>query len=378
MKILSIVSSILGDTATSRRIWNIARLLRSVGHEVHVVQYVRRSTWERWGGNRFDFSDVSRSVVFVSGYTVHLRHLKELCKDDYDLVYGNAHTGTFLSLLGKLKGVPLIFDMHGGLVEEFLLANDSNLISKTSFKFFLNRFINIMNIRFSDKIVCVSKKMIQRLHEQKGVPPEKMAYVTNGVDLEFFKSVDDEKVREMKEQLGIKDKRVFGYIGGLQRWQGIENFVEAARKTNNEKFAFLIVGGNRKQIEKENNIIFVPRVPHTQVRLYYSISDILVLPRPSHPATEIAAPTKFAEYVAMNKPVLVTDVGDAADLVMRYDCGIVVKNNTVKSLIKGIEEFRGKSERELKEMGKNARKMAENEFNWNKIKNNLRKVIKST
>lgn len=377
MKILSIVSSILGDTATSRRIWNIARLLRSVGHEVHLVQYVRRSTWERWGGNRFDFGDVSRSVVFVPGYTVHLRHLKELCKDDYDLVYGNAHKGTFLSLLGKLKGVPLIFDMHGGLVEEFLLANDSNLISKASFEFFLNSFITIMNIRFSDKIVCVSKKMIKYLHAQKGVPPEKMAYVTNGVDLEFLKPVDDEKVREMREQLGVEDKLVFGYIGGLQKWQGVEYFIEAANKTNNRKVAFLIVGGNRKQIRKENNIIFVPRVPHTQVPLYYSTSDVLVLPRQSHSATEIAAPTKFAEYVSMNKPVLVTDVGDAAGLIMKYDCGIVVMNNSVKSLMKGIEEFRGKSEMELKEMGRNARKLAGNEFDWNKIKNNLCKVIKS-
>jgi len=373
VKILSVVSSILSDTATNMRIRNIARLLCSLGHEVHLVQYIRK----RWDGNRFNLTGVSHSVVFVSMYTAHLRHLRELCKDDYDLVYGNTHEGTFLSLLAKTKRVPLIFDMHGGLVEEFLLANDLNFNPKIAFNFFLSKFIDIMNVRFSDKIVCVSKKMIKYLHEQKGVLQEKLAYITNGVDLEFFKPADDEKVRRAREHLGIEDKLVFGYIGGFQKWQGAENFKEAARKTNNRKVAFLIVGGNKEQIEKKNNIIFIPRVPHTQVSLYYSMSDVLVLPRPGHPATEIAAPTKFAEYVAMNKPVLVTNVGDAADLTMRYNCGIVVKDNAVKSLIKGIQEFRGKSEKELNEMGRNSRRLAENEFDWSKVKDNLRKLIQS-
>lgn len=376
MKIFSIAPSILGDTAMSKRIFNIARLLSSLGHEVHLVQYTRKSIWDRGNENYYDFYDDLHNVFLDLSYTTHLRHLEELCRDKYDLVYGNTHGGTFLSLLGKLKETPLIFDMHGGIVEEFLLENDARW-GKISFNFLKNTFIDIMNIRFSDKIVCVSKKMINYLNEEKGVPQEKMAYITNGVDLEFFKPSDEGKVSEIREQLGLEDRLVFGYIGGLAKLQGLENFIEAARKTNNRKIAFLIVGGDKKHIVKENNIIFVPRVTRTQVPLYYSVSDILVLPRPSHPATEIAAPTKFAEYVAMNKPVLVTNVGDAAYLVRKYGCGIVVKNNAIKSLLKGIEDFRSKTEMELNEMGRNSRKLAENEFDWNNIKDNLDKLIKS-
>lgn len=376
MKILNVMSSIINDSASHRRIFDINRLLSSLGHEVHLVQYTRKSTWDRCNGNYYDFNDVFHDMVFISSYNVHLRHLKELCGDKYDLVYGNMHAGTFLSLLGKLKVTPLLFDMHGKIVEEFLLINDArnckillNILQKT--------FIDIMNIRFSDKIICGSKKMIKYLNDEKGVPHDKMAYITNGVDLDFLKPSCDEKVREMREQLGLEDRLVFGYIGGFQKWQGLENFVEAARKTNNREIAFLIVGGNNKQIVRENNIIYVPRVNHIQVPLYYSLSDILVLPRPSHPATEIAAPLKFSEYVAMKRPVLVTNVGDAADLVRKYGCGIVVKNNSIKILLKGIEAFKSKTEMELNEMGRNSRKLAENEFDWNNIKDNLDNLIKS-
>lgn len=376
MKILNIVPCILGDNAHSKRIWNIDRILKSLGHTVHTVQYTRNSSWDRGKLNYYDYKDGFHNVILNLSYTTHLRHLKELCRDKYDLVYGNMALGTFLSLLGKLKKTPLIFDMHGDIKQEYLIENNARW-SKISFKFLIYYFIEIMNMRFSDKIVCVSKMMIKYLNEEKGIPQENMAYITNGIDLEFFKSFDDGKVSEMREQLGLENKLVFGYIGGLQKWQGLENFIEAARKNNNKKIAFLIVGINKKQIVKEKNIIYVPRITRTQVPLYYSISDILVLPRPSHSATEIAAPTKFAEYVAMKKPVLVTNVGDAANLVRRYGCGLVVKNNSIKSLLKGIEVFRSKTERELNEMGRNSRKLAAKEFDWNNIKDNLDKVIKS-
>jgi len=307
MKILSIVPRILGDNAFSKRIWNIARIFNSLGHEVHLVQFTRKSSWDRRNGNYYKFNDGIHDVILNLSYTTHLRHLKELCRDKYDLVYGNTHTGTFLSLLLKLRRTHLISDMHGDPTEEFLLRNNARW-PRISFKFLIHNFIDIMNRRFSDKIVCVSKKMIKYLNEEKGVSQEKMVYVTNGVNLEFFKPSDAGNVSELRERFGLEDRLVFGYIGGIQKYQGLENFIDVARRTSNRKIAFLIVGGNNKQIVKENNIIFVPRVTRTQVPLYYSVSDILVLPRSSHPATEVAAPTKFAEYVAMNKPVLVTNV----------------------------------------------------------------------
>jgi glycosyltransferase involved in cell wall biosynthesis len=215
--------------------------------------------------------------------------------------------------------------------------------------------------------------MIEYLHDQKNIPLEKMAYVTNGVDLEFFKPIKDEKVENMRNELGLEDKFVFGYIGNFQKWQGVENFIEAARKIADSEIAFLIVGGEEKS--KENNIVFIPKVLRSQIPDYYSICDVLVLPRPSHPATEIAAPTKFAEYTAMGKPILTTNVGDAAEFVKEYKCGIVIEDNKVESLTKGINEFKSKSTDELKKMEKNSRTLSENEFDWEKVGNNLMDAI---
>ena len=370
MKILSVCISVPGESAGWWRASNIVKILRAKGHEVDVVYYVKKASYEKLENKERYEQD---SFVVTSIPMVHITHLKKLVKGNYDLVYGNAHGGAFCSLLGRLTKTPLIFDMHGGLVEEFSLMNRAN--TTTIEGLFLNKFIEFMNLKFSNKIICVSHKMIEYLHGQRSIPLEKMVYVTNGIDSEFLKPVNDEKVENMRNKLGIEDKLVFGYIGNFQKWQGVENFIEAAKKNNDKNIAFLIVGGEKESIE--NNLIFIPKVSRVQIPDYYLICDVLVLPRPSHPATEIAAPTKFAEYAAMGKPILTTNVGDAADFVREYNCGIVVEDNKPETLIKGINEFRDKFEEDLKEMGRKSRKLAENEFNWEKVGIKLLKAVKS-
>jgi glycosyltransferase involved in cell wall biosynthesis len=317
---------------------------------------------------RFPFGITSLPVA-------HLTHLKRLCVDDYDLVYGNGHVGTFFSTIGKLIRKPLIFDMHGGLVEEFLLVHGSTVDTKLTPKFFLTKLVDFVNLHISDKIICVSKKMMSYLQEEKKVPLEKMTYVTNAVDLEYFKPANSSKVIHIKDRLGLHGRFVFGYVGNMQRWQGVERILEVANHINDKEIVFLIVGGREKL--RRNNVLFIPKAPRSHVLDYYAVSDVLMLPRTKHPATEIAAPTKFAEYAAMGKPILTTNVGDAGDSVKKYKCGIVIKDNEIENMVKGIVEFRETSADELEAMSTNSRKLAETEFDWKKIAPSLSSAIYS-
>jgi len=374
LKILSVVAGLLIDDARSRRIININNLLLSLGHEVHLVQYVRKSIWQEHRGNSVDLGAFDHSVVFSSRFCANLKHICVLSKGNYNLMLGNAYGGTFWSILGKFK-LPLIYDMHGLVAEEHRLNFGSSLNPQTTANFFAKAYIEQLGMRFSDSIICVSEKMMTYLKTQKKIPAKKTHYVTNGVDLDLFKQAADQDVQVLKRQLGIEGKFVFGYIGELQKWQGVENFVDAAKRIDNEKTVFIVIGGRNGQIQKTKNFLLIPRVNYNRVPLYSSICDVLVLPRPSHPATEVAAPTKFAEYTAMRKPILTTKVGDAANLVAQYNCGLIVKNNAISTLLGGIRQFMQTSTNTLREMGNNSRKLAETEFDWNKIKWNLRKAV---
>ena len=376
MKILSVHISVPGDDAAWWRISNIIKILRSAGHEVDVVHYVKRSSYEKLENKERYEQD---SFVIASIPTVHLKHLKILRNGDYDLVYGNMQGGAFCSLLGKITKTPLFFDMHD-IAHRFYFIGDEPCAwlwhPFSTLKFLENNLAEFMDLTFCDKVVCASRRMLEYLHLKRKIPKTKLIYLPNGVDLNFFKPVSNGIPKALRDQSCLKNTLIFGYIGGvLAKYQGVDNFIHAARRIDNEEIAFVVVGG-AKQLREENTF-FIPKVSHDQIVNYYSMCDVLVLPRPIHPALELASPTKFAEYAAMGKPILTTNVGDAVDLVRKYRCGVVVEDNTPESLIKGINEFRAKSEEELEEMGENSIKLAENEFDWEKVGINLLKAIES-
>lgn len=374
MKILSVLRAVPPESVAYWRAWNIWKLLESGGHEVHFVHYFRRHPS---GGIGIEREVGDSLLVKDSLIAVHLVNLELAIREKYDLIYGNMWSGAFCSILAKISGAPLVFDVHGGYAEEHKLVSDYSSSSgpKVSHGLFWKELVESVSLKLSDKIVCVSKRMMSYFDIEKRVPQDKMAYVTNGVDLKLFRSANDRDVEELRAKLGIQGKLVFGYAGGFQKYQGIENFMKAAETIDDRDLAFIVIGEEKNP--DYSRISFIPRVPRSEIPKFYSACDVLVLPRPRHPATEIAAPTKFGEYVAMGKPVLVTDVGDASDFVRNSKCGVVVRNNSTESLCKGILEFKERSENELRTMGRNSRMLAAREFDWEKVRINLLGAIDS-
>lgn len=375
MRILMVCTILPQKRADWWRIYNIAKIMENNGHDVQFVHYCRDSNYQRLD-NKEKYSNhifiTFKSLIFTS-INIHIKHLKLLINGKYDLIYCNGPCSVFYSLLGKITRIPIIFDMHGDVIEEFLIKNPKLGFSSLVKLNFL-KIIDFISIRFSNVIFCVSNKEITFLNRKKGISIDKMHYISNGVDLEFFKPSNEEKINKARKKLGIENELVFGYIGDFQKWQGAENLIETAKNIGDKNIIFLFVGGNM-EIEKEN-IIVIPWVPREEIRDYYSICDILVLPRPSHPATEVAAPTKFSEYAAMGKPILTTKVGDAAYLVKEYKCGIVIENNSLKSLTYGINQAINLSKDEINGMGKNSRELADNIFNWERIGSKLSNILK--
>lgn len=375
MKILSIHISTPENNAEWWRISNIAKIMEEAGHDVDLVHYCGKSKYENFK-EKNDFPN--DKFIITSQFGVYFKHLKILKENKYDLVYANTGAGAFCSLSGKLTKVPLVFDMHGDLLQELFLRYGNSVNSKLLANYLLFKTMEYANLKASNEIICVSNRMIDYLHTNKGVSLDKMDYVTNGVDLEFFSQRND-KTHELKQDLDLEEKLIFGYVGGFQSWQGIDNLINSILTIEDDEIAFLIVGGQEKHDNTaKNNLFFIPTIKRHEVPDYYSLCDVLMLPRPSHLATEMAAPTKFAEYTSMGKPVLTSNVGDAADLVNKYNSGIVVENNSVDNMVNGINQFKNITPIKLKKMGKNSRKLAENEFDWNLVGKNLLKSLEKT
>lgn len=380
MNVLSLSIGIPTNSAKWWRISNISNQLQKRGHKVYHICYGKRSESSKSNNNGLEkLQQCSEDVTIVDSNllkapVIHLRD--HLSTEYYDCVYGNNHFGTFLGNLSEFRGVPVIYDIHGDIVHEHLIRGRSegghlgiSTIVKSG-KLLPKIVIKRSNLIASSKVLCVSQKMVDQVRA-KGIDERKIAYVPNGVDLDFFSpfnKIPDSTIDLLK----IERELVFGYVGGFQEWQGVHQLISIAKNTHDDDIGFLIVG---KFEGVKRNIQFVPRIQRVNVPKYYSLCDVLVLPRPHHPATEVAAPTKFVEYAAMGKPILSTNVGDAPGLIRKYDCGIVVEDNCETNIRRGINEFKHLSDFELAEMGRNARLMALKEFDWDDLGDSLSMIL---
>jgi glycosyltransferase involved in cell wall biosynthesis len=100
-------------------------------------------------------------------------------------------------------------------------------------------------------------------------------------------------------------------------------------------------------------------------------SDILVIPADSSTPSQAQnrkglVPTKFAEYLALQKPVIVTTLDGTPDFVKQYDCGFICEP-TAESLAQAIREAKATPTSILIQKGRNGRKLAEQEFDYNVI-----------
>lgn len=355
MNIFSVCGE-LGPGADSWRIHNVTRQFRTRGHNVKLEENPSLSK-RNW---------ISKIVRIAKS---QVKTLRGLDGGSYDFVYGNGQA-TFYCLLGKLKRLPLVFDMHGFSVDEYVqrYATDEKS-AKVNPAYMARLMMDDVDLHLSDTIVCVSKKQIRHLNKFKGIPREKMIYATNGADLDYFKPRSGSSVASLRKSLGLEGKITFGYVGTTYRGQGVDQLIASAKAMHDPAMAILIVGGQKSY--KSGNLVAVERQPRENLPDYYAACDVLVLPLPRHGATEIASPTKFAEYAAMGKPILATNTGDPPDFIRERDCGMVIPDNSPDSIIEGMLRFRDISSSRLSLMGMNSRILAQENFDWNKIGANL-------
>jgi glycosyltransferase involved in cell wall biosynthesis len=198
------------------------------------------------------------------------------------------------------------------------------------------------------------------------IPVKKTLLIRNGVDIQMFKPD------------GIPQNGTFTvcYAGSFYVWQGMDILVEAGRMLRDMDIKLKFIGFRQTQQDREwkerirktlgPQAELVDRVSQGELTGLLQAADLLVLPRPYHPATVVAMPTKFAEYIALGKPVLVTDVDETAQFVRKYECGLVC-HPSASGLAEAIRQARSMGRPKLRIMGERGRRLAETTFSWEVI-----------
>ena len=103
-------------------------------------------------------------------------------------------------------------------------------------------------------------------------------------------------------------------------------------------FELLIIGSGEEETAIGNAIReygaagyvhIIERVPHEEIRRYYSVVDVMVFPRLSVRLTEMVTPLKPLEAMSLKKAVLASNVGGHRELVEHDDTGLLFRPEDV-------------------------------------------------
>jgi glycosyltransferase involved in cell wall biosynthesis len=190
-----------------------------------------------------------------------------------------------------------------------------------------------------------------RMHEYIvacGVSASKCHIIENWADADLLqpKSSGDSG---FKARLGLSGKFVIGYSGNLGRAHEYETAVGAAAELGeDERFAFLFVGGGNKmeslQVRVQElglrNFHFLPYQPREELEDSLAAPDLHLVSL--NPALEgLIVPSKFYGILAAGRPVVFIgdQDGELSRLIRANHCGLVVAPGDSTALVAAIKDL---------------------------------------
>ncbi len=168
---------------------------------------------------------------------------------------------------------------------------------------------------------------------RRGVPPEKIDVIRNGVDLPRYAPRPRDEA--LAAEWGLSGKFVIGYVGTHGMAHDLGKVLEAAEalRQGEPELRFLLVGAGaeREQLVAAarlrglDNVVFRPLQPKERMPAVWSLCDVALIHLKNMPAFAEVLPSKMFEAMGMGLPiVLAAPEGEASRLLAEDAAGLWV------------------------------------------------------
>jgi glycosyltransferase involved in cell wall biosynthesis len=343
-------TSFFSDYGCSVRIVEEIRALQKRGHGVTVCTYrngqdlpgltIRRTLGIPFR-EHYEVGSSLHKVAFdlLLFWTVLFTALRQRP----DVIHAHMHEGALIGLLvGRLLGIPLVFDFQGSLTGEMV---DHRFLSPESAFYRPLLWIERTVDQQSPVILTSSHNARRLLLAEFGCRPEQVVAMSDCVDGEaFYPAGESERaaLSERRSDLGIPpERKVIVYLGLLADYQGTDALLHAADHLSQERddVHFLIMGfpgvDYYRQMARglgiEGITTFTGKIPYDQARSFLAVGDVAVAPKLS--LTEGSG--KILNYMAMGLPTVAFETPVSREYL--GDEGIYAKRGDPVSLAQALQ-----------------------------------------
>lgn len=207
---------------------------------------------------------------------------------------------------------------------------------------------------------------------QDVIPESKVHTINNGVDIEAF-DYNKEHFRIDDADLDNPDTFKVVYTGSIRRVNNIGKVLDAAKLVDNSKVVFIIYGKGdelpvleqRVRDEHINNVIFKGFVDKKNIPYITCKADVNLA---HFECTDViykygVSFNKMFDYMASQKPIF-SDFPCRYNPSVMHNCGYDIQNDTPECIAAKVDEISRLNQAELETIGRNARKSAEEIYNF--------------
>lgn len=275
----------------------------------------------------------------------------------------------------RRAGLPFVYEVRG-LWELTNAARVPHWEGSERFEF--QRRQETVVAQEADAVVAISNGLRNELIS-RGVDERKIIVVPNSVDPQVFRPRPRD--RALASELGLEDRKVLGFLGSMTGYEGLVDLVTAMaslRKGGLDVCALLVGDGPAfREVREaarimgvEDHLIMPGRVPHADAPRWYSLMNVAVYPRRPAQVTELVPPLKPLEAMAMELPVVASNVSAISETLIHRQNGFLFSKGDVDELTDLLGEVIGAPDRSMA-VARNARRDVEQRFTWSRAAGSL-------
>ena len=373
------------DTAPSIHVRNRAIFMKSCGHEVHVLCELASD------GKRMKEVD-EVAYQYMDPYPGRGKVRGAFW--NFDQVFGKFYFKQTLKFLDKIKPDIIILYEPNSILYVLKMLNLSKkegfkLVIETTewrnpkdYRGIIPRVINTekdLQKKYIDKkvgnVIAISKYLYQHYLEQN----------CNTILLPPIFPEADKKKKLIRENSDNRKVLKIVYAGALASKDYIDTLLHAIIRLNTDEVRVVIdiIGPDKMQVQKlvgndeleKYGIYCHGRLSHDKTLSIVEKADLSVLLRMNKRYAKAGVSTKFCEAMKLGVPSICTQVQGTDIFVDNMKNGILVKDNSVETLVKTLEKIINMDQRSLLEIKQNAYEFAKKEFSIDKYVESMREFL---